>query len=192
MRLAAWLEEQGRVDDAVEVLRPFAAEAWVLAELLSRHGRADEALAVIDGLAAHDGGMGSERHLARNALLVRCGRTEQAIAELRDRPDTSTWDIASRLADLLVDAGRPQEAGPVLDAVDRTGLSVEERAMLLIRQGRATEAVDLFAGIAADQAAKQAAADRAKDELDAAFWRRFRGGCDQPPGPAPRAASQSR
>lgn len=92
--------------------------------------------------------MDVDLHLARNALLVRCGRTEQAIAELRDRPDTSTWSIASRLADLLADSpadtGGPPEAGAVLDAVDRAGLTTTELAILLIRQGHAARAVALY------------------------------------------------
>ncbi|WP_327010836.1 hypothetical protein OHA72_28380 [Dactylosporangium sp. NBC_01737] len=57
-RLAGELERQGRVDEAVSVLRPFAADgngnvaerqAEILAELLVRQGRVDEALAVLAG-----------------------------------------------------------------------------------------------------------------------------------------------
>jgi tetratricopeptide (TPR) repeat protein len=214
-RLAAWLEEQARVDDAVEALQPFTTSgspnaAAVLAEMLTRHGRvdeainmlrpvpkamggdpewvihmlcsllveqgrADEALATIDDLAAHHGGMWIELHLERTDVLARCGRIEQAIAELRDHPVAGAWYVTTRLADLLVDAGRPEEAIAVLRAGDRTVMSTTNLAKLLIRRGRVKEAVELFH---AETAAKEAA----KIEEDAAFWGRFRAG-DQPSEP---------
>lgn len=176
VQLAGWLEERGRAADAVEVLRRFEADAWELADLLARHGRTDEALAAVGTMTGHD----VDLHLLRNEMLVRCGRSGQAIAELRERPDTRTWHVAARLADLLAGAGRPQEAAAVLDAVDRTGLTTTELAILLIRQGRAAQAADLFP--------PGEPADPVKDDLDAAFWRRFRGGGQ----PAARPASHSR
>ncbi|GAB3846092.1 tetratricopeptide repeat protein [Dactylosporangium cerinum] len=202
LRLATWLEERGRVDDAVEVTRPYIAApdaAVFLARLLTRHGRigeaidvlrpvpatmgehagcvvgelcdllvergrTDEALAFVDDLGARDG-MGADLHLERAAVLVRAGRIESAIAWLRDRPDVRTWRVASCLADLLIDAGRPDDAGAVLDAVDRTDLWVDDLATLLIRRGKAAEALALFQEQGEDTAVKA--------ELDAAFWSRF-------------------
>ncbi|MFC4040631.1 tetratricopeptide repeat protein [Dactylosporangium siamense] len=202
LRLATWLEERGRIDDAIEVTRPHLVEpgaAVFLARLLTRHGRSDEAidvllpvpammgehavcavgelcdllvgrgrveeaLAVVDRLDAHDD-MRVELHLARAAVLVRAGRVEPAIAGLRDLPEVRTWRVASYLADLLIEAGRPDEAGAVLDAVDRTVLWSGDLATLLIRRGNIAEALALF---------QEQGEDPVKRDLDAAFWRRFR------------------
>jgi tetratricopeptide (TPR) repeat protein len=200
-RLAVWLESLDRVDEAVEAMRPFAADgspnvAAALAELLTRHGRADEAievlrpvprlmggdpewlvgilakllvdrgradeaLAEIDNLAAHCGGMWIELLFERVEVLARSGRVEQAIAELRAHPE-GTWRGSSRLADLLVLAGRPDEAIRMLESADDSAWTAAELAVLLIDQGRVEEALALFATEEAP----------ASDE-DRAFWRQF-------------------
>ncbi|GAA2388658.1 hypothetical protein [Dactylosporangium salmoneum] len=138
---AAWSESLDRVDEAVDAMRPFAANsspnaAAALAKPLTRHGRADEAievlwpvprlmggdpewlvgilcglliersraddaLAAIDDLAAHYGGIWIELLFERVEVLARSGRVEQAIAELRARRE-STWYGSSKRADLVV------------------------------------------------------------------------------------------
>ncbi|MET7398029.1 hypothetical protein ABZS66_31515 [Dactylosporangium sp. NPDC005572] len=176
-RLAELFEEQGRVEEAVAVLSPFAAAgdtnvAATLADLLARHGRADEAitvlrpaamadpeclirplcmllvgqgrpddaLAVIEDVAAQGRLDPSDQRAERVEVLVACGRTEQAIADLRADSDALTGYARVRLAGLLADAGQLDEAVAVL-------LPARERwvrfqlAKLLIRQGRPEEAV---------------------------------------------------
>jgi predicted Zn-dependent protease len=175
--LAEMLIRHGKVDEAIDVLRPVAKTMggdpeWIirmLCTLLVGQGRADEALAIIDDVAAHYGDMWFELHVERNMVLVGCGRIEQAIAELRHRPDSDTWYVASHMADLLVDAGRLEEAISVLKSSDRTVMSTTNLAKLLIRQGCVSEAIELFRSEAA-------ANEAAKIEEDMAFWRRFRTG----------------
>ncbi|MFC9429830.1 tetratricopeptide repeat protein [Streptomyces sp. NPDC056987] len=109
---AETLTRLGRVDEAVEVLRPVPGHIgdpeWVvrmLWTLLADHGREDEALTFIDDLAARSDGMWFELFCERAWLLSHCGRIEQAITELRARPEADTWYGASHLADLLATAG---------------------------------------------------------------------------------------
>ncbi|MFG2045605.1 tetratricopeptide repeat protein [Dactylosporangium sp. NPDC048998] len=201
-RLAVWLESLDRVDEAVEAMRPFAADgspnvAAALAELLTRHGRADEAievlrpvprlmggdpewlvgilckllvergradeaLAAIDDLAAHSGGIWIELLFERVEVLARSGRVEQAIAELGAHPEGGTWYGTSKLAGLLVLAGRPGEAIRTLESADDSAWTTAELAVLLIDQGRVEEALALFAPEEAP-----------KSEEGRAFWRRF-------------------
>ncbi|AXG79243.1 hypothetical protein DVK44_18025 [Streptomyces paludis] len=149
--LAELLTRYDRVDEAVEVLRPVPGQIgdpeWVvraLWTLLVDHGREDEALAFIDELAAQSGGMWFELFCERVWLLSHCGRTEQAITELRARPEAGTWYGVSRLADLLADAGRLDEAIEVLRPTCETGRNETDLAQLLIRQGRIKEAVALL------------------------------------------------
>ncbi|GAA0910147.1 tetratricopeptide repeat protein [Virgisporangium aurantiacum] len=205
--LAVWLEEQGRVDQAVEVLRPLADggssnAAAVLAELLTRHGRVDEAvgilrstpddeclltllcdllisqgrpdeaLAAVDDVAARHGDMWSELRVQRWRVLAQCGRIEEAIAAARDVPYLTT-----ELADLLVEAGRPDEAITVLRRAQHDAWSTTQLAKLLIQQGHVSEAIEPFRAAAA-------ARQEAKAEDDAAFWHQFRAG-NQPRHPAP-------
>lgn len=201
-RLAVWLESLDRVDEAVEAMRPFAADgspnvAAALAELLTRHGRADEAievlrpvprlmggdpewlvgilcrllvergradeaLAAIDDLAAHYGHMWIELLFERLEVLARSGRVEQAIAELHAHPEGATWYGNSKLADLLVLAGRPDEAIRMLESADDSAWTTANLAVLLIDRGRVEQALALFA-------TEEAPAS----QEDAAFWRQF-------------------
>jgi tetratricopeptide (TPR) repeat protein len=138
-----------RVDEAIEVLRPVPSSMggdpeWVvrmLWTLLADEGPAEEALAVIDDLAAQAGGMGWELFCERIWLLSYCGRTEQAIAELRVHPEADTWYGAWRLSDLLADAGRLGEAIAVLQPTCSAGRNETNLAKLLIRQGRVKDAI---------------------------------------------------
>jgi thioredoxin-like negative regulator of GroEL len=172
--LAELLTRHGRADEAIEVLRPVPRSMggdpeWlvgILCKLLVERGRADEALAAIDDLAAHCGGMWIELLFERVEVLARSGRVEQAIAELGAHPEGGTWYGSSKLADLLVLAGRLDEAIRMLESADDSAWTAAELAVLLIDQGRVEEALALFA-------TEEAPAS----EEDGAFWRQFhRGG----------------
>lgn len=113
---------------------------------------------MIDDLAAHYGGMWIELLFERVEALAGSGRVEQAIAELRAHPEGGTCYGSSKLADLLVVAGRPDEAIRMLDSA----WTAAELAILLIDQGHAEEALALFATEQAPASAE-----------DAAFWRQF-------------------
>ncbi|WP_424643038.1 hypothetical protein [Embleya sp. AB8] len=177
-RLAILLEEQGRVDDAVDALRPFVAtgdpnpaletaeilfrhdrvdeavellrpesglayyEAWVLQSLFIRlveRGRAQEALAIVDGLAAV-GDMSVELFALHVWLLSELGLAERAIAEVRARPDADTSNMRGHLVNLLTLTGRLDEAVEILTP-SRSEWDVETLASLLVRVGRVKEAV---------------------------------------------------
>ncbi|WP_327002994.1 tetratricopeptide repeat protein [Dactylosporangium sp. NBC_01737] len=185
-RLAALRERQGRIDEAVAVLRPFADDHVgharpALAALLERHGRADESIAVLrtmigepsldhqewlaaelgdlllrlgrpgeavavfDEIAAHHGEMWFELLPHRAPLLVACGRTDEAIAEVRAHPEGDTVYGAELLAGLLADAGRLDEAVEALwpHRADDSHSGRCALAELLIRQGRVDLAIDV-------------------------------------------------
>ncbi|MFD7403635.1 tetratricopeptide repeat protein [Streptomyces sp. NPDC059866] len=145
-KLADLLKRNGRVDEAIEALRPepgTGADDWIVRELwtlMADHGRADEAVAVLDEIIA---GSGDEEELLlqRIWLLDHCGRTEQAIAELRALHEAGADYLAHHLAHLLTDAGRLDEALTLLRPHTRHPHSAAE---LMIRQGRVKEAVTLL------------------------------------------------
>ncbi|AGZ42760.1 hypothetical protein AFR_22450 [Actinoplanes friuliensis DSM 7358] len=155
--LAESLEDQGRTDEAIEVLRGDPS----LPELLVRHGRLDEAIELLHPLVEADPeqhfqllctllirqGRAGERpevpgldpfdvRMDWVEALVECGRTEEAIAALRDDPDADSGFVRARLATLLAD----EEAIAVL----RPDEEAELLATLLIRQGRPGEALELL------------------------------------------------
>ncbi|MGI5185183.1 hypothetical protein ACQEVZ_53920 [Dactylosporangium sp. CA-152071] len=156
--LTALVREQLEADSSVWSWNATA----VLATLLERQGRVDEALAAVDDLAAHCGGMWIELLFERVEVLARSGRVEQAIAELRAHHEGGTWYGSSKLADLLVLAGRPGEAIRTLESIDGSAWTAARLAVLLVDQGRVEEALALFAP---DEAPA--------DDEDRAFWRQF-------------------
>lgn len=117
-RLAVWLEEQGRFDDAVTVLRPLTHAgspnaATVLATLLARHGQVGEAAEVL-----------------RRALIT--------------TPD-SEW-ILELLCEVLTSQGRPQDALAAIDdfAAHHGGMWPELRLLrsrVLVTCGHIEEAI---------------------------------------------------
>ncbi|MFI1386429.1 tetratricopeptide repeat protein [Embleya sp. NPDC020886] len=144
--LADMLIRNDRFDEAVLVLRSAsgaaAGDEWVLKSLLTlltEHGRTEEAFAIVDDIAARSGGMSAELFFERVWLLSRCGRAEQAIIELRARPDADTRNMKFRLADLLADTGCLEEAIAMLTPT--TGMDVAVLADLLIRGGRVKDAI---------------------------------------------------
>lgn len=148
--LAELLARHGRCDEAIEMLRPLPSAAggdedWVahaLCKLYADHGRAEEGLAYLDDRKARLGSEESEFFRLRTKLLVACGRTEQAIEEARARPDANSWYEAQNLAELLSDAGRPEEAVAILAPSIPANRSV--LAAHLMQVGRIKAAVALL------------------------------------------------
>jgi hypothetical protein len=88
----------------------------------------------------------------RARLLERCGRIDQAVAEIRAHPEAGTWYAHDDLARFLVDAGRPDEAIAVLETSDETrSASAFLLAELLVRQGRPDEALTVLSDHAASR-----------------------------------------
>lgn len=177
-RLSLHLEERGRVDDAVDALRPFVAtgglnpalgtaeilfrhgrvdeavellcpepgleyyEAWVLQSLFIQPiecGRAEEALAMVEGLAPV-ADMPVELFGLHVWLLSELGRADRAIGEVRERADADSSIMRGHLVDLLTLTGRLDEAIEILTP-SRMEWDVATRASLLVRVGRVKEAV---------------------------------------------------
>ncbi|GGN92657.1 hypothetical protein GCM10010112_80120 [Actinoplanes lobatus] len=166
-RLAVHLEEQGRVDEAAEILRQ-QDEVWPLGELLARNGRVDEAievlypggvrgadhlpvlcgllaergrfdeaLAIVDALLESTGGTGHDLIGQRLAMLSAHGRRAQAIAEA----PLDDWFARGWVAELMVEEGRLDDAVELLWPYRKDEGEGLELACLLVRQGRAEEAI---------------------------------------------------
>ncbi|MEV7122195.1 hypothetical protein [Kitasatospora griseola] len=149
--LATVRERQGRIDDAIALLRP-RHTAWVgdrdqLADLLARHGRFQELYAyakatgdeetleplaeVLEMRGDVEGAIAVYRWkdlpasghpnaaFAHARLLARHGRDDEAVAVMRaqaDRHPDEDW-ILHALTDLCLKAGRPAEGLAHLDAL---------------------------------------------------------------------------
>ncbi|GAA2890861.1 hypothetical protein Acy02nite_74140 [Actinoplanes cyaneus] len=137
--LAMVLERQGRVDDAVALLRGGDHQDQ-LTRLLLRHGREAEVRAM-DGWSA-------ACHLAR--WLERQGRIDEAVAVLE--PLTGDWNVAAELAMLLARRNRPDAAFSVLlpiTAQPHAEWVVDLLCDLLCRHGRPDEALTVLDEFAA-------------------------------------------
>lgn len=177
---AEQMAESGRVDDAVDILRPFAAEgspdaALVAATILDRHGRTDEAIEILgpiprswnldwlvramstflvkqgrldEAFAAIPGDPQDFEHVAERLwILAQSGRVEQAITEMKAREDCGTAHGRIRLATLLADAGRLDEAIETLwpfpeeAAAHLVDVAMNRLAKILVRRGRVKDAI---------------------------------------------------
>ncbi|MFI7708260.1 NACHT domain-containing protein [Nonomuraea sp. NPDC049480] len=130
--LAHLLERQGRIEEAITVLRPHAdrGAAPQLARLLARHDGAQEA---IDLLHAHpDQDYNWTSTLAE--LLAQQGRTE----ELRARADQGDRAAGDRLARLLAEQGHVEELQARATAGD------PDATFRLARQSRVEDAITLL------------------------------------------------
>lgn len=150
---ATILDRVGRTDEAIAITAPvprtFVHDDYLiraLSELLVARGRVDEALAALPGEPDS-----FEHATERCWILSHSGRAEQAVAELRARPDSATWHGRITLAELLAEAGRLDAAVETLQPTPDQGteplpLHLEGPlatvlAQLLVRQGRLEEAV---------------------------------------------------
>ncbi|GAA1529864.1 hypothetical protein GCM10009827_053970 [Dactylosporangium maewongense] len=164
MWLAEVLERQGDVEGAADVLKPF--DGVPLAQLYSRNGRIEEAVAILTELATRGddpecalhalGGFAPDAALAlledthdvdllmiRVELLVERGRVPEAVAALRACPDHDLPSVRARLGELLAGQGREDEAIAALS--DPAGLAPATLlAELLLRRGRVQDALDVL------------------------------------------------
>ncbi|WP_344499806.1 hypothetical protein [Dactylosporangium maewongense] len=152
-RLARWLAEHARVDEAIDALLPVAAAiepypgdvhgaVWQLMELLIGRGGAGDALACLDELVA--GGVGFDLRYHRLDVLFACGRADEAFAELHRLAAAGDQHAESSLARMLIAAGRLEEAESVLQPGRSDHLHGELLAEVLIRQGRVDEAITVL------------------------------------------------
>ncbi|WP_371573393.1 hypothetical protein [Streptomyces sp. NBC_01314] len=148
--LARLLARHDRGDEAIDLLRSSpsvvdGADDWVadaLCTLYADQGRAEDGLAYLDERMARCGAEEFEFFRLRTELLVACGRREQAIEEARARPESAGWYEAQNLADLLSDAGRPEQAVAILAPAapaNRNALAAH-----LMTGGRIDDAMALF------------------------------------------------
>ncbi|MFJ9766315.1 tetratricopeptide repeat protein [Streptomyces erythrochromogenes] len=149
--LAAVRERQGRIEEAIAVMRtladrPGGAEDWIvhtLCELYADQGRARDGLAYLDALKARRGGAeDGEFFRMRLALMADCGLLDEAIEQARAHPEGDTWYAARSLSGLLAGTGCTEEAAAVLERHPDSNASL--RAEHLIDLGRIKEAVQVL------------------------------------------------
>lgn len=155
------LAGQGRIDEAVEVVRPTFENPWegllyLAVRMLSDAGLHERALRLLDECSPE---FLEETHWVpsnRWLLMGETGRCREAIAEVEATPDLDTEERDVTVASLLAQDGRPDEAIALLRS--RTGLTASaaaaaDLAELLIRQNRAAEAIAAIPGVAAQREA---------------------------------------
>ncbi|WP_260697034.1 hypothetical protein [Streptomyces sp. 130] len=152
------LGRQGRFEDAVEVGRPtFGYHDACLLEsvihLLAEAGRYDDALAILDERdAEYVEEHSSWFHSNRIWLLGEAGRYGEALAYARTVP-TGCYGLASSTAWILEELGRVEDALDLLRA--DPDVDAWEVAALLVRHGRADEAMDGMPSLADLRAASR-------------------------------------
>ncbi|MFD8178004.1 hypothetical protein [Streptomyces sp. NPDC059709] len=152
------LARQGRMDEALEVGRPtFDHHDACLLEsvihLLVEAGRFDDALAILDERdAEYIDEHASWFHTTRIGLLGEAGRYEEALAYAVALP-TGLYGLTSSIAWILEQSGRVEEALGLLRA--DTEVEAWEAAALLVRHGRADEAIEGMPPIADLRAASR-------------------------------------
>ncbi|MFJ8162146.1 tetratricopeptide repeat protein [Streptomyces sp. NPDC096136] len=149
-RLAELLEERGDVAGAVDLYRahvrhPLGHAESLLAELLARHGRGDEAIEVLRARETSDDC--TLDLLCR--LFAAGGRAEEGLAHLdalKARRGKEEWELFRLRGPLLAACGRLDEAVRQAGAhpEGRSPYAVEELARLLADHGRREEAVALL------------------------------------------------
>lgn len=145
--LAQLLARHGRDNEAIEVMRVQAdacnGEDWILhllADLYLGQGRPEEGLAHLDALACARGGEeGWDLYWIRLPLIAARDGVDEAIAQARSHPEGMTSYAAPHIAELLVGAGRIEEAVAVLRPHALTNR--HDLAGYLIDLGRIEEAV---------------------------------------------------
>ncbi|MEV4570164.1 hypothetical protein AB0K12_40985 [Nonomuraea sp. NPDC049419] len=147
------LERQGRVDEALDLLRrsneadeyTFANEVEEFTAMLARHDRLEE---LRELAAGPDGGYAACSLADRLAQL---GRIDEGIAILRGTPGKWLSKVVHDLVRLLVDSGRVDEivaaARPEMEGRD-CGCLLTEVVDILVANGRVDEALDLIVEMA--------------------------------------------
>lgn len=146
--LAGILVRAERTDEAIDVLtralpRDPECLLWSWRELMVKHGRAEEALAVVDQLASGPYGLTERLYEARVCLLAVCGRGEQALQEVAARP-ADEWNAAEEVSYALSTVGQLDLAVKVLEPGFRDGDHQEPMALLLSQQGRIDDALAML------------------------------------------------
>ncbi|MFP1630036.1 hypothetical protein ACLB9X_34050 [Streptomyces sp. 5K101] len=145
--LAQLLARHGRGDEAIAVMRAQAdvhhGDDWILhalSELCLDQGRPSDGLAHLDALGAARGGENEwELFWMRLPLIAACSGVDEAVERARAHPEGTTWYAAERIARLLADAGRTEEAIAVLQQHDRR--NSHDLAGYFIDLGRIDEAL---------------------------------------------------
>ncbi|GAA0299404.1 hypothetical protein GCM10010302_42460 [Streptomyces polychromogenes] len=149
-RLAGFLEEQGDVPGAVEVYRPHLERDLghpriLLAQLLARHGRGDEAIEVLRARETDDDCTLDQLC----GLFAAEGRAEEGLAHLdalKERRGREEWELFRLRGPLMAACGRLDEAAAQARAHPEGGTpyAVESLAVLLADSGRLKDAVALL------------------------------------------------
>ncbi|MEW2139825.1 tetratricopeptide repeat protein [Streptomyces sp. NPDC005409] len=168
--LSAVLLEDGRLDDAITVAEP--GFSWydcsnLLAPLVHElFDRPEELLHLLDHpLTVPHHGHEEFQHAWRAFALARLGRAEEAVAVVEAHP-APYEDPRMARADLLVAAGRLADAATEL----RNLGTIDAREALfevLVKQGRAAEAMATHPTVAEQRAARQQAAEAATPSVPA-------------------------
>ncbi|KUN75598.1 tetratricopeptide repeat protein [Streptomyces griseoruber] len=145
--VAQFLARHGRGNEAIDVMRLQAdirnGDDWILhalSELYLGQGRPEDGLAHLDALAAARGGEEYwDLYWIRLPLIAARDGVDEAIAQARCHPESATWYAALHLAELLVGAGRTEEAVAVLRP--HAPANRHDLAGYLIDLGRIEEAV---------------------------------------------------
>lgn len=155
--LARFLEERGRAEEAVALLRQYSSEgdphaAFELAELLARHGRHDEAIEVLRRAAESAGGDADWIIHLLCRVFVEAGREGEALVYVDDyftrhddHPDEHAWARAH----ILKLCGRAEETdaelSPQVPAEELLSFGtmggVIAEAERLVRQGQPEKAI---------------------------------------------------
>ncbi|MFD5235971.1 tetratricopeptide repeat protein [Streptomyces tendae] len=150
VRLAELLARHGRGSEAVEVMRVLSeahnGDDWILhtwSNLCLAQGCPEDGLAHLDALAAARGGEEDwDLYWIRLPLIAACDGVDAAVAQACSHPEGSTSYAAPHIAELLVGAGRPEEAVAVLE--QHAPKNSNELAGHLIDLGRVNDAVTLL------------------------------------------------
>ncbi|WP_185094975.1 lipopolysaccharide assembly protein LapB [Streptomyces sp. PanSC19] len=150
VELAQLLARHGRGNEAIEVMRVQAdarnGDDWILhalSDLCLGQGHSEEGLAHLDALAGARGGEEDwDLYWIRLPLIAARDGVDEAIAQARSHPEGMTSYAAPHIAELLVGAGRTEEAVAVLRP--HALANRHELAGYLIDLGRIEEAVTVL------------------------------------------------
>ncbi|MEV6393415.1 hypothetical protein AB0M39_01265 [Streptomyces sp. NPDC051907] len=149
------LARQGRIDDAVEAVRPTFDDHWngllqAAVMLLAEHGRHDRALQLLEERSPEFlEECGHWVPSNRWWLMGESGRSRDAIAEIEAAPELEPDERDATIAWLLAQDGRLDEAIDLLASCG--GRHATDLAGLLIRQNRPAEAIAAIPSVAAQR-----------------------------------------